>query len=471
MIRIKIKIGPVTKEYNLKNEDERNLMINNILLLYISNFPFFINTIMALADIEDVGEEERKKGALAYTYYNYQNNRIKIHLNFEKMENLKFGEAEIIFLIFHEYLHNYFYHMTRMEKESKDNPEMANIVMDYYVNELLLRLFKRETKNNFTYKNIAMVEQEFLEEASIKYLNKKFPYDYENKPIENKMYEWFKQNCPNISLPSGCSLDSHEIGKEKEEQSMEDANSDREKQGKDKMSKQDMQALAKNSIETTENNIKNNYAYGRGEEMFIREKEKITQKNPFLNMLKLQRIINSKLREHYVKSYRRLSRKRDNSEIIFKGKTKQFGQKVVVALDVSGSISDKDLKLFYEMLAGFVEKNKETSLDVIYWSSCDIVPEVNFHQNVKDINALMKLKMHSSGGTEIEYLNKFIEKYYGTKREKIVLINITDGYFYMDGKIPEEVIQYFFVLTEPDQEEKILKKYKKVKTVVIKDFK
>lgn len=486
----KLKIGNVIKEYNLKDEKDSQLMLNNLFLYYSSKFPFFINVLITMSDILDVQEEQKEQ--LAYTYYDYEYERIKIHINYDRIQEMQLPSEMIMFLIFHEYLHNYYYHFQRMKEQSKENPTLANIVMDYYVNELLYELFPSISRNNFKQLNLGIIDQKAMEEIC-KSIQKDFPYTFNDKPLEPIMYDYLKKEFKmngedgendqessgnngsgtgngNSSQGRGKPLDNHEIGIEKERESMDKVNEKRQKEGKPKMSEQDMQSLTQNKMEAIEKEIEQNQGIGSGDQVIIREKEKLLKKNPFLNTLKLKRIINSKLKSNTIKTYKRISRKRDNSQIIFKGKLKQEGRKVVVALDVSGSISDKDLKMFYEMLNGFLsDKKHNTSLDVIYWSDCDIKSKLNFHQNIKDIKDLMKLKTHSSGGTDISYLHNFIKDYYGKNKEKIVLINITDGQFYINDTIPKECIQYYFILTEKGQEENIINNYPdsrvKVKTI------
>lgn len=265
-------------------------------------------------------------------------------------------------------------------------------------------------------------------------------------------------------------LDNHDISKEQEKNTISKVNKKRKENGEPEISNQDLETLKMNKIENTEQEVAQNINPSDCESSLIREKQKLKKKNPFLNTLQLKRIINNKLREQTIKSYKRISRKRDNSDIIFKGKTKQEGKKVVIALDVSGSISDKDLQIFYEMLNGFINNKKtKTALDIIYWSSCEIKPELNFHQNITNVKDLMKIKVHSSGGTEVEYLHKFIKNYYGKNKEQIVLINITDGYFWSYDKIPDECVQYYFILTEAGNEKTIEDNYQdirvKIKTI------
>jgi threonyl-tRNA synthetase len=120
------------------------------------------------------------------------------------------------------------------------------------------------------------------------------------------------------------------------------------------------------------------------------------------------------------------------------------------------------------MLNGFLSKNKNTTvLDVVYWSSCK-VEEKHYHQNIKDIKDLLKFKVHSSGGTDVSYLHEWIKDFY--KNQYIGVINITDGYFSYERDIPNNIVQYDFVLTERNMEEGIIEGYsdKRVKAHTIK---
>lgn len=480
---MKLTLGNITKEYNLKNENEIRLMFSHLFLYYTNKCPFFINVLMTLADIENV--QEKHKDEIAYTYYDYEYERIKIHLNYKKIEENNMDADVIMFLILHEYLHNYYYHFQRMKKQSEESTTLANIVMDYYVNELLYELFdsfyrnngRESIKNKFNKLNINIVDQEFMEKLCKSY-GFSFPYNFKDKPAEPVLFEEIKNFFPTSDKfkdelkesNMDNKLDNHDIAKEQEKEIISKINKKRKENGEPEISKQDLETLKINKIENVEQEVAQNVKASDVENSLIREKQKLKKKNPFLNILQLKRIINNKLREQTIKSYKRISRKRDNSQIIFKGKTKQEGKKVVIALDVSGSISDKDLQMFYEMLNGFIDNKKtKTALDIIYWSSCKIKPELNFHQNITNVKDLMKLKIHSSGGTEIEYLHEFIKEYYGKHKEKIVLINITDGYFWSYNKIPDECVQYYFILTEDGNEETVKQEYQdsrvKIKTI------
>ena len=458
-----VKFGSVSKKYNFKNVADRETFIGNLYMYYMTKFPLFINILMTLVDIEDVSENN--KDSLAYTYYNYDNERIKIHINFSKIEENDFSKDEIMFIILHEYLHNYYYHFTRMKEEFEENHTLSNIITDYYINEMLFRILNTDFKS----KGLDIVNQKIMKDLAEKQ-NKKFPFNYNDKPLENTMYKWFKDNLKMMMLSDGTGkFDDHETSRQKSKDSKDKYNSKREKEGKPSMSDTNLEEIQKNKINAIEEEIISSTGYSKEEADLVRHKEEIVKKNDFLNTLKLKRIINNKLQQNTIRSYKRMSRKRQSEDIIFKGKEKRYGNKVIVALDVSGSISDNDLKIFYEMLNGLLNKHKDDlTLDVIYWSSCKIT-EKNYHKNIKSVTDLMKFKIHSSGGTVLDYLHEFINTEY--KNKPIILINITDGWFSKpELDIPKNVLQYYFVLTENNEKEIIdMFQNNKVNTAVIKE--
>ena len=108
--------------------------------------------------------------------------------------------------------------------------------------------------------------------------------------------------------------------------------------------------------------------YGKSEGAIYERTKENLKADSFLNILKLKRIITKSLNINVIKTYKNLNRKRQNEEIIFKGNKKINGSKLVVAIDVSGSITEADLEKFINMLYGLNKKKKDYLFDIIYWS-------------------------------------------------------------------------------------------------------
>ncbi|EFG29065.1 VWA domain-containing protein [Fusobacterium periodonticum] len=185
--------------------------------------------------------------------------------------------------------------------------------------------------------------------------------------------------------------------------------------------------------------------YGKSEGAIYERKKENLKADYFLNILKLKRIITKSLNINVIKTYKNLNRKRQNEEIIFKGNKKINGSKLVVAIDVSGSITEADLEKFINMLYGLNKKKKDYLFDIIYWSDNDIKENQTYYEDVKDIKEFAKKEIYSSGGTDISYLHSYLNERY---KEAIEVVNITDGYFYYDKNLNKNIVKYHFVLTE-----------------------
>ena len=145
------------------------------------------------------------------------------------------------------------------------------------------------------------------------------------------------------------------------------------------------------------------------------------------------------------KSYKKLHRKKQGSEIVFKGNLKTNGYKLIIGIDVSGSISEQDLNMFVNMLYGLNKKKKDYLFDIVYWSDNDIKQNKTYFEDISDIKEFAKKKVYSTGGTDVTEFHNYLNERY---KEPIEIINITDGYFYYDKNLNKNILKYHFVLTE-----------------------
>ena len=166
-MKISLKMGGKVYEANPNNHLEVNDLLNKLILFNSKTYPFFINMLLTICDIENVDEKHKK--ALAYTYPDYVNERIKIVVNFNKVAEYGFDDKELLFVIFHELLHNFFYHFERMKQESKISPQLANIVEDYYCNSMLFEMLNINP-NNFSKYKIDLINYEKLTKIAGKQL-------------------------------------------------------------------------------------------------------------------------------------------------------------------------------------------------------------------------------------------------------------------------------------------------------------
>ena len=158
-----VKIAEQNFEFDLSKSIGQRELLDKLFLAYRNKFPFFINLLISICEIKNV--EQEHKFALAYTKLNIDSERIDIFLNFEKMQKKNFTAEEFLYLIFHELLHNYFYHFQRFKEFDKDGySELSNIVQDYYVNAYCNELIGEHVYKNLKNKKINGINYDSISE-------------------------------------------------------------------------------------------------------------------------------------------------------------------------------------------------------------------------------------------------------------------------------------------------------------------
>lgn len=450
-----IKIAEQNFEFDLSKSIGQRELLDKLFLAYRNKFPFFINLLISICEIKNV--EQEHKFALAYTKLNIDSERIDIFLNFEKMEKKNFTAEEFLYLIFHELLHNYFYHFQRFEEFDKDGySELSNIVQDYYVNAYCNELIGKHVYENLKNKNIKGINYDFISELCNFNNISGLPKEEELRQqwTDIKLMKFLinngtKKNSPsndngkdkngnnknnNAENEENLKMDEHSLSKVSEPKNEKNKN----------LSENSIKEIFKNKIEVVENELKSQN-YSTTESGLFERKADSIKPDYFLNILKLKRIITKALGKNTEKSYKKLHRKKQGSEIVFKGNLKTNGYKLIIGIDVSGSISEQDLNLFINMLYGLNKKKKDYLFDIIYWSNNDIKKNKTYFEDISDIKEFAKKGVYSTGGTDVTEFHKYLNERY---KEPIEVINITDGYFSYDKNLNSNIQKYHFVLTE-----------------------
>ena len=446
-----VKIAEQNFEFDLNKSIEQRELLDKLFLAYRNKFPFFINLLISICEIKNV--EQENKFALAYTKLNIDSERIDIFLNFETMKKKEFTAEEFLYLIFHELLHNYFYHFQRFEEFDKDGyHELSNIVQDYYVNAYCNELIGKHVYENLKNKNIEGINYDSISELC-KFNNiSGLPTSQELRQqwTDIKLMKFLinngikKNNLSNDNSKNNNNNNSdNEEALKIDEHNLSKVNDSKNEKNK-KLSENSIKEIFKNKIEVIENELKNQNYSTTESNLFERKADSI-KPDYFLNTLKLKRIIMKALGKNTEKSYKKLHRKKQGSEIVFKGNLKTNGYKLIIGIDVSGSISEQDLNMFVNMLYGLNKKKKDYLFDIIYWSDNDIKQNKTYFEDISDIKEFAKKKVYSTGGTDITEFHKYLNERY---KEPIEVINITDGYFYYDKNLNKNILKYHFVLTE-----------------------
>jgi hypothetical protein len=450
-----VKIADQNFEFDLKKSIGQRELLDKLFLAYRNKFPFFINLLISICEIKNV--EQEHKFALAYTKLNIDSERIDIFLNFEKMEKKNFTAEEFLYLIFHELLHNYFYHFQRFEEFDKDGySELSNIVQDYYVNAYCNELIGEHVYQQLKNKNIKGISYDSISELCNFNNISGLPKEEELRQqwTDIKLMKFLinngtKKNSPsndngkdkngnnknnNAENEENLKMDEHSLSKISEPKNEKNKN----------LSENSIKEIFKNKIEVVENELKSQ-SYSTAESGLFERKADSIKPDYFLNILKLKRIITKALGKNTEKSYKKLHRKKQGSEIVFKGNLKTNGYKLIIGIDVSGSISEQDLNLFINMLYGLNKKKKDYLFDIIYWSNNDIKKNKTYFEDISDIKEFAKKGVYSTGGTDVTEFHKYLNERY---KEPIEVINITDGYFSYDKNLNSNIQKYHFVLTE-----------------------
>lgn len=476
---VRVENNGLVFEYDINTEDGRKQLIETVLILYRNKFPFFINMLLFICDIMDV--EEKEKDQIAYTKLNANKERIDLFINFKLIEEKKLEPIDILGILFHEFFHNYFYHFDRFKTEYEEGyDEALNVAMDYYVNSSVNELLSGENRNyssNWVGKleeklNVNVPPQEQYELVCYESIKKFCDFHklglpdedvVRNKWIDRDLFEFIKQIIPKstkITFRVGPGNGSPQPGSnpgrtlDDHSKSMEDESGNSQGQGKDGkdgkgLDDSAIRDIIRSKIEVAEGEMQQYLDSGDGvgrEAGIFNRKRDMLKPNYFLNTLKLKRVITKALACGKSPTYQKPNRKRQGTNIVFKGKKKDNGLKLVVGIDVSGSVSDKELQQMLDMLYGLNKKKKEFLFDIIYWSDNDIKENKTFTDNVSDIREFAKKGAYSTGGTDISTFHQYLEEKYSTTPFEV--INITDGYFSYDKKIPDTLQKYHFVLTE-----------------------
>lgn len=450
-----VKIADQNFEFDLKKSIGQRELLDKLFLAYRNKFPFFINLLISICEIKNV--EQEHKFALAYTKLNIDSERIDIFLNFEKMEKKNFTAEEFLYLIFHELLHNYFYHFQRFEEFDKDGYyELSNIVQDYYVNAYCNELIGKHVYENLKNKNIKGINYDSISELCNFNNISGLPREEELRQqwTDIKLMKFLINNGTKKNSPSNDNgKDKNGNNKNNDAENEENLKMDEHslckisepKNEKNKnLSENSIKEIFKNKIEVVENELKSQNYSTIESELFERKADSI-KPDYFLNILKLKRIITKALGKNTEKSYKKLHRKKQGSEIVFKGNLKTNGYKLIIGIDVSGSISEQDLNLFINMLYGLNKKKKDYLFDIIYWSNNNIKKNKTYFEDISDIKEFAKKGVYSTGGTDVTEFHKYLNERY---KEPIEVINITDGYFSYDKNLNSNIQKYHFVLTE-----------------------
>jgi predicted metal-dependent peptidase len=378
----KVKKPLKTKEYS---QSEKNKIVEKLILARVGlllRHPFFGNlaTRMKLIDASDWCATLATDGRNFY-------------YNCEFVDKLKPKEAEFGFA--HEVLHNVFDHMGR--RDGRD-PQLSNIAADYAANQILVD------------EKIGVVPSFIKIFQDNKYRGKSY----------EEIYSELEEKAIKIDISSlGELLDEHlDDGDGEGGDGDDDKEGNKEGRGRPRLTAEEKKKI---KDEIKEAMVAAAQAAGAGKvpagiQRMI--KDFTEPKMDWRQMLRMN--IQSIIKSNF--SFQRPNRKSQHCGAILPGMMNEETIDVSVAIDMSGSISDKQAKDFLSEVKGIMEEYTDFKLDLWTFDT-----EVYGYKQFTGDNAdeIMEYECQGGGGTDFEANYNFMKEQ-GIEPKRFIMF--TDGY-------------------------------------------
>lgn len=334
----------------------------------------------------------------------------KLYFNREFIKKL--SKKELQFLIAHEILHAVYDHIGR--RGTKD-PQIWNMAIDYIVNWTLVKERIGEMPKNGL-------------------LSTKYTDEWTSEQVYNDLI----QNCTKIEMSLDMHLDlSHGDGNQDENgengenngsgtsiktgvgNKLTSANASGKENGPPKLSKEDVQRI-RNEMRAAVISAARVSAGSvpLGVQRLI--KALTNPKMDWRSMLEAH--VASSVRGDF--TYRRFSKKTWSTGVVLPSQDTLPAVDVVVAIDASGSISDKMLTDFLSEVYGIMEQFQDFKLLLMSFDTQVYNPQVFTPENKESV---LEYEIKGSGGTEFECVWNYLKNQH-IAPERLVLF--TDGYPY-----------------------------------------
>ena len=318
----------------------------------------------------------------------------KFYYNSKFIDKLK--PKEIEFLFGHEVLHCCYDHLGRTDTRDK---QLFNIACDYAVNRDLIK------------HNVGTM----ITTVDCLYDNK---YD---GMVAEEIYDDLYENAEKVDMDDLLDkmIDEHLEGKENEESGQgKDGNGDGEGNGPSALSKEDKEEI-KNEIKEAMMQASQAAGAGNTPAGVARMINDLT--NPKMNWKELLRqSLESTIKTDF--SWMKTSRRGWHIDAILPGMTPGEEVDIVVAIDTSGSISDKMLNNFLSEVQGIMDCFTEFKIHLFAFDTEVHNPQTFTSDNLDDIT---EYEIMGHGGTDFECVFKYLVKE-GIEPERLVMF--TDMY-------------------------------------------
>ena len=289
------------------------------------------------------------------------------------------NDKELNFVVLHEALHKVYQHMHLWKKLWKESPQLANMAADYVV-------------------NYAIHEADETQQVAVRPQSALFDLVYKGMTTK-QIFEMLKRSNQYVKEQSG--HDTHDW------------------EGAEQLSDEEVKVTAKQIDQ----------ALRQGE--IIRGKMQGNKNRSITEILEpkvdwreqLREFVNATCRNKDKSTWKRPHKRFVGQDIYMPSMIGEAIGKVVIGIDTSGSIGDKELNEFLTEVVAICDDVSPSSIELLYWDT-----EVAGHEtyNQGDYKALVQsTKPAGGGGTHVGCVNQYIKD---KRIEPEAIIILTDGY-------------------------------------------
>ena len=288
-------------------------------------------------------------------------------------------DKELNFVVLHEALHKVYQHMHLWRKLFKENGQLANMAADYVV-------------------NYAIHEADAQSEIAKRPDSALFDIHYANMTTK-QVFDMLKKDSQFISIRAG--HDTHDW------EGAESLSDEEVKQ----TAKEIDQALRQGEIIRSEMQGNKNRAVNEILEPKVNWREQ------------LRDFVNATCRNKDRTSWKRPHKRFIGHDVYMPSTVGETIGKIVVGIDTSGSIGQKELNEFLTEVVAICDDVSPSSIELLYWDT-HVAGHETYNQG--DYSALVQsTKPAGGGGTTVGCVNQYIKD---ERIEPEAIIILTDGY-------------------------------------------
>jgi predicted metal-dependent peptidase len=288
-------------------------------------------------------------------------------------------DKELNFVVLHEALHKVYQHMHLWKKLWKDNPMLANMAADYVV-------------------NYAIHEADELSNVAKRPESALFDLAYKNMTTK-QIFDMLKKDNEYVKEQGGHDTHDWEGAEQLSDEEVKET------------AKQIDQALRQGEIIRGKMNGNKNRSINELLEPKVDWREQ------------LREFVNATCRNKDKSTWKRPHKRFLGQDIYMPSMIGESIGKVVVGIDTSGSIGDKELSEFLSEVVAICDDVSPSSIELLYWDT-DVAGHETYNQG--DYKALVQsTKPAGGGGTHVGCVNQYIKD---KRIEPEAIIILTDGY-------------------------------------------